>query len=199
VVPVEFLTDVQAEAYGRFVGPPSRRELDGFFFLDDADLRMVGRRRGDHNRLGFGVQLATVRYLGMFLADPLDVPGEAGDCIAAQLGVDVSCLAGYAAREKTRLEHQWEIAHEFGYRDFANAERELAGATALATGLALDQATRPAINHLLDVRSSGFNSASLQTELLALIGVLIALYLFAGFYQSVRRSQTTIRAGLVGA
>jgi hypothetical protein len=56
LVPVEFLTDVQAEAYGRFVSPPSRRELDGFFFLDDADLRMVGRRRGDHNRLGFGVQ-----------------------------------------------------------------------------------------------------------------------------------------------
>jgi Domain of unknown function (DUF4158) len=47
LVPVEFLTDVQAEAYGRFVGPPSRRELDGFFFLDDADLRMVGRRRGN--------------------------------------------------------------------------------------------------------------------------------------------------------
>src|SRR5450755_1073831 len=126
LVPVEFLTDVEAEAYGRFVGPPSRRELDGFFFLDDADLRMVGRRRGDHNRLGFGVQLATVRYLGMFLADPLDVPGETGDCIAAQLGVDVSCLAGYGVREKTRLEHQWEIAREFGYRDFADAERELA-------------------------------------------------------------------------
>lgn len=127
MVPVEFLTDAQAGAYGRFVGPPSRRELDGFFFLDDADLRLVGRRRGDHNRLGFGVQLATVRYLGMFLADPLDVPEEAGDCIAAQLGVDVSCLAGYAAREKTRLEHQWEISREFGYRDFADAERELAG------------------------------------------------------------------------
>jgi methyl-accepting chemotaxis protein len=70
------------------------------------------------------------------------------------------------------------------------------GATALAAGLALDQATRPAINHLLDVRSAGFDGASLQTEMLALLGVLIAFYLFAGFYQSVRRSQTTIRAGL---
>jgi len=38
VVPVEFLTDAQAGAYGRFVGALSRRELDGFFFLDDADL-----------------------------------------------------------------------------------------------------------------------------------------------------------------
>jgi hypothetical protein len=125
-VPVEFLTDVQAEAYGRFVGLPSRMELERFCFLDDVDLRLVGRRRGDHNRLGYGVQLATVRYLGAFLADPVDVPGEVGDCIAAQLDVVVSCLAVYAEREKTRLEHQWEIAREFGYREFVEVEGELA-------------------------------------------------------------------------
>jgi Domain of unknown function (DUF4158) len=126
-VPVEFLTDAQAEAYGRFAGLPSQTELERFFFLDDGDLRLVGRRRGDHNRLGFGVQLATVRYLGAFLGDPVDVPGEVGDCIAAQLDVAASCLAVYAQREKTRLEHQWEIAREFGYREFGEVERELAG------------------------------------------------------------------------
>jgi len=71
------------------------------------------------------------------------------------------------------------------------------GATALTAALALDQATRPVIDHLLAVRTAGFNTASTQTELLALLGVIIAFYLFAGFYQSVRRSQTTIRAGLL--
>jgi Domain of unknown function (DUF4158) len=124
-VPVEFLTDVQAEAYGRFAGSPSQMELERFFFLDDADLRLVARRRGDHNRLGFGVQLATVRYLGTFLADPVDVPEEVGDCIAAQLDITASCLVTYAEREKTRLEHQWEIAREFGYRDFGEVEGAL--------------------------------------------------------------------------
>jgi len=70
-VPVELLTDAQAAAFGRFTGAPSQAELERFFFLDDADLERVALRRGAHNRLGFSVQLATVRYLGTFLADPL--------------------------------------------------------------------------------------------------------------------------------
>nr|WSZ19352.1 DUF4158 domain-containing protein [Streptomyces canus] len=31
---VEFLTDEQAEAYGRFVEEPTRPELERFFYLD---------------------------------------------------------------------------------------------------------------------------------------------------------------------
>jgi hypothetical protein len=34
-MPVEFLSDDQAAAYGRFGGAPSRVELERFFFLDD--------------------------------------------------------------------------------------------------------------------------------------------------------------------
>lgn len=122
-MPVEFLTDVQAAAYSRFTQPPSLAELERFFFLDDTDMALVNKRRGDYNRLGFSFQLGTARLLGSFLADPLDVPTEAVDSLAEQLGVaDPSCLKAYGEREKTRLEHQWEIAREFGYRDFPAVE-----------------------------------------------------------------------------
>ena len=53
VMPVEFLSDDQVAVYAQFAGPVSRAELERFFFLDDRDLELVGRRRGAGNRLGF--------------------------------------------------------------------------------------------------------------------------------------------------
>jgi hypothetical protein len=47
-MPVEFLTDDEAAAYGRFTGPPSQADLERVFFLDDEDRALVGQRRGDH-------------------------------------------------------------------------------------------------------------------------------------------------------
>ena len=90
---VDFLSDDQVASYGRYNGPPTRTLLERFFFLDDADRRLVAKRRGDANRLGFAVQIVTARYVGVFLADPRDVPTEVVDYLAEQLGVaDPSCL-----------------------------------------------------------------------------------------------------------
>jgi hypothetical protein len=110
-----------ASAYGRFAGEPSRVELERFFFLDDAARGLVEERRRDHNRLGFAVQLTTVRFLGTFLAEPTDVPSDAVAYVAAQLGIrDVACLADYAARPTTAWEHAAEIRRIYGYRDFTD-------------------------------------------------------------------------------
>ncbi|MGW4126372.1 DUF4158 domain-containing protein [Nocardia sp. NPDC004711] len=55
----------------------------------------------DYHRLGFSLQLVTVRYLSMFLADPLDVPAE---------------LIEYLA------ERAWEIQRVYGLVPYADVE-----------------------------------------------------------------------------
>src|SRR5680860_302345 len=101
-MPVEFLTDDEAAAFGRFAGMPSRTDLERVFFLDDEDLALVAARRGEHSRLGFALQLVTVRWLGTFLEDPLDVPVVVLDFMAEQLGVDdPSRVKEYTERRTT--------------------------------------------------------------------------------------------------
>jgi Domain of unknown function (DUF4158) len=112
--------------YGRF-GALSRVELERFSHLDDEDRRLIALRRRDYSRLGFALQVVTVRHLGMLLADPLDVPNEPVDYLAEQLGIeDPSCIKRYAEREKTKLEHAWEIQQEYGLTPFPAVEPELA-------------------------------------------------------------------------
>jgi hypothetical protein len=103
-VPVEFLSDAEATGYCRFDGDLSREDLDRVFFLDDADRELIESRRGDHNRLGFALQLGTVRWLGAFLSDPTDVPPSVLGYVAAQLEVsDPACVGRYRRAAGARL------------------------------------------------------------------------------------------------
>lgn len=117
----DFLTDQQVADYGHFVGVPSQSQLERYFHLDDADRERIDQKRRNYNRLGFGLQLGTVRMLGTFLADPLDVPTEVVDYVAGQLGIDdPSCVKAYSQREPTHREHAGEIQLVHGYRDFGD-------------------------------------------------------------------------------
>ncbi|MER5625657.1 DUF4158 domain-containing protein [Streptosporangium sp. NPDC002544] len=81
-MPVEFLSGQEAAAYGRYRASVSQADLELFFYLDDDDHTLMARAkpRGDHNRLGFGIQLTTARCIGRFLTDPLvGVPTEVVD------------------------------------------------------------------------------------------------------------------------
>ena len=118
-MPTEFVTDAQELGYGRYSGPPSNQQLEGYFHLDDADLELLRVRRGAHNKLGFALQLTTARFLGTFLTEPTDVPPNVVAYVAAQLGIrDVAGLAEYGARSNTAWEHAAEIRRVYGYREF---------------------------------------------------------------------------------
>ena len=106
-LPVEFLTDDEAAAYGLYAGSPSQADLERVFFLDDEDMDLVDQRRGEHMKVGFALQLVTVRWLGTFLDDPLDVPAAVLEFVAGQLGVADPLVANkYGERVKTLSDHQ---------------------------------------------------------------------------------------------
>jgi hypothetical protein len=65
------------------------------------------------------VQLGTVRAVGRFLEDPLDVPWPAVEFLAGQLEIgNASCVKKYVQRPQTPYEHAWEIRDRYGYRSF---------------------------------------------------------------------------------
>jgi len=69
------------------------------------------------------LQLCTVRYVGMFLEAPLDVPWVVMDYLAGQLGVeDPSCVKRYIERQMTPYEHSWEIRDVCGYAGYEDRE-----------------------------------------------------------------------------
>ncbi|WP_415958277.1 Tn3 family transposase [Streptomyces sp. 021-4] len=122
-MPVEFLSDEQAEAYGTFADEPTRPELERFFFLDDVDRDLIALRRTEHHRLGFALQMCTVRYVGLFLEDPLAVPWPVVEHLAVQLGIeDPSVVKRYTERRQTLYDHAWEIRDAYGYHPYEDAE-----------------------------------------------------------------------------
>jgi hypothetical protein len=138
-MPVEFLTDDEAASFGRYGDSVPQADLERFFFLDDGDRAMVAALRGDHNRLGFSIQLATVRYIGRFLPDPLEgVPAEAVDFLAGQLEIaDPLCVKKYALRQETHREHAGKIRKALKLKDFSQVEADLsvfAGGRAWVSG-----------------------------------------------------------------
>jgi hypothetical protein len=141
------VTNKEVLAYAGFQEVPSAEDLSRCFFLDDQDLSQIARKRGDPNRLGFALQLGTLRYVGLILSDPTDVPPAVIDYVAAEVDAkDPSCVKQYLERRSTRFEHADQIMGTLGYADFATVEQELTswiddrawtsgdGPTALATG-----------------------------------------------------------------
>lgn len=118
-MPVDFLTDEQKQRYGCYIGEPTSEQLACYFHLSDSDRQVIAEHRGIHNRLGFALQLTTLRFLGLFLGDPLAVPVGAVTYVAAQIGItDLEELPRYAERIQTQWDHQAEIRRRFGYHEW---------------------------------------------------------------------------------
>jgi hypothetical protein len=81
---------------------------------------LILNRRGDPNRLGFALQLTTVRFLGTFLEDSIAVPSEVVQTLSRQLGITKSEAIGEYRQGRWRRQHATEIRAQLGYRDFSD-------------------------------------------------------------------------------
>jgi len=118
-MPVNFLTYEQNQAYASYPDELSQEQLDKYFYLDDKDIELIDACRRDYNKLGYALQLTTVRFLGTFLSNPIDVPSEAINYIAKQLNITLSVdIDRYLERKATRSAHCNDIKIVFDYHDF---------------------------------------------------------------------------------
>ena len=78
----ELLTAAQREALRAF--PDEEENLLRYYVLSVRDLAAVRQHRGDHNRLGFAVQLCYLRYPGRVLAENETAPAALLGMVAAQ-------------------------------------------------------------------------------------------------------------------
>jgi len=118
-MPTDFLTDDHRQAYGQYTGELEPPQLAKFFHLDDADLTLIRRHNGSHHRLGFALQLGTVRFLGTFLSNPLAVPPSVLQYLVRQLAIgDSHDLGRYLERDNTKWEHARAIRDHYGYHEF---------------------------------------------------------------------------------
>jgi len=114
-----FLTDSHLERYGRYTGDPTPEQLMDSFHLDADELAYIRDLRHDHTRLGYAVQLCTLRFLGTFLTDPTDVPPVVVRTLCDQLDISNSgALLRYLERLPTRHQHQRHIRKALGYVPF---------------------------------------------------------------------------------
>lgn len=126
-MPVSFVSDQQKQAYGAYLGDPSPEQLARFFFLDDTDVEVISRCRGDHNRLGFALLLCTARFLGTFPVEISTVPSSVITYVSRQLQISnpKTCLVEYEnSDQRSYRRHTSEIRSLYGFTEFADASAQ---------------------------------------------------------------------------
>ncbi|MFC9460947.1 DUF4158 domain-containing protein [Streptomyces sp. NPDC056983] len=69
-MPTKFLSEEQRRRFGHFTEDPDKGQLAESFLLDQTARRRAMAARGARNRIGWAVQLGTIRYLGTFVNRP---------------------------------------------------------------------------------------------------------------------------------
>jgi hypothetical protein len=95
-----------------------QRELVRHCTLSDADLAMIQRCRGDHNRLGYALMLCYLRHPGRPLHANERPPAALVSFVAEQIDVHPEVFDDYRTSEQTRRRHAAELQDRLRLRPF---------------------------------------------------------------------------------
>ena len=118
-MPVSFLSPAQYNNYAKYPIDLPSDIVDSLFFLDDSDLESIASKRGDFSRLGYALQLTTVRFIGNFISDLSKIPQKVIERVTTQINVHdpENCISMYMKSEQ-RWRHAAEIRSHYGYVEF---------------------------------------------------------------------------------
>jgi hypothetical protein len=142
-VPAGILSDAELEALAGWPPEVPRSDLVEYFTLDVGDLRWVRSHRGTATRLGLGIQLCALRYLGFVPSGLASAPAEVVRRLAERVGVAPSALARYVATVDGRLRrlHVASVVERAGWRSCRRSERKRLADWLLARALEHDDAS----------------------------------------------------------
>ena len=110
------MTEVQIAAL--FDPPTDQRELVRHYTLSEADITIVRRRRGDHNRLGYALMLCYLRYPGRPLHAGEQPAAALVSFVSDQIDVLPDTINEYLGSEQNRRRHAVEVQDQLGLRSF---------------------------------------------------------------------------------
>ena len=120
-----------AERASLLAFPATDDELIRHYTFSEADLSSIRQRRGNHNRLGFAMQLCYLRYPGFALPTDAEPPLSLLVFVGRQLRIGPDIWPQYAQRSETRREHlaelqAWLNLTTFGAGDYQRFVHHLA-------------------------------------------------------------------------
>ena len=91
-------------------------ELEYFYSLREEDIEIANAHRGDENKLGFALNICTLRHKGWPYNALSFVAPKVIDYVAGQVRVPSACIEKYGENRNTRHNHILEICSVYGYR-----------------------------------------------------------------------------------
>ena len=137
----QFLTYAERERLIRFPKEIVHNDLITYFTLSPSDKAQIPTRSAIHNRLGFAIELCTLRYIGFCPSDLSTIPRTVVNYVAGQLAVDPKVLNAYGKRVQTHTDHLRTIQKYLGYRKAKQKDFEALSGWLLERALEHDKPT----------------------------------------------------------